>query len=122
MATYKIDDTTIKSPTSFETEKYIVTEAGRIADGSMIMDYVTKKRKFLFGYAVISKTDKGIIEGLLFDSIGADKIFFTLSYEEDGTTKTATVYPGALKGKKHREGLTGGEWYWKDYGFDLIEV
>lgn len=113
-AVWKINNTTIKSPKDFDIEEYNLTKSGRLASGLMCMDFIAKKRKFPFRYDVISGTDLDIILGL----ISTSTMFFTLSYVENGTTKTASCYTGAIKRKKFR---TDGVWYWKDVSFDLIE-
>jgi hypothetical protein len=125
MATYKLrlytepptKDVTIRSPHDFNIEKYTITKAGRMSDGKMTMEYIARKHKFVFSYQVISSKYKEKIDDILFGNHG--EMFFILTYTEDGTSKTCQVYPGAIKGKKLREGKI---WYWKDYSFDLIEV
>ncbi|MNU98129.1 hypothetical protein D3C71_882330 [compost metagenome] len=80
----------------------------------MTMELIAPKLKFTFAYSVISGADKDKIESL----IAGKKMFFTLTYEENGKTKTCKVYSGALKANK----LRGDEgWYWKGFKFDLIQ-
>ena len=47
-----------------------------------------------------------------------NELFFTLSYVENGQTKTATVYSGSIPTELYR---TGDNWVWKGVTFDLIE-
>ena len=110
----KIDGVTVKTPSDFGIEKYNLTKSGRVASGRMMIDLVAKKRKFTFAYEVISGKDLDV----LLSVIDTEKMFFPLQYEENGVTKTATVYAGAIKAKKWR---TDGVWYWKGVTFDLIE-
>lgn len=112
--TFKINGTPFKTPSQFHIEKYNLTKAGRVATGDMKMDLVAKKRKFLFRYTVISGTDLNAILNL----IDTDEMFFTLSYDENGTTKTAICYAGHIPARLFR---TDGVWYWREVNFDLIE-
>lgn len=111
---FKINGTTIRTPTEFHIERYNLTKAGRVANGTMHMDLIAKKRKFLFRYTVISGTDMNTILSL----IDGTNMFFTLSYVENGTTKTAVCYAGHIPTERFR---TDGVWYWKNMDFDLIE-
>ena len=111
----KLNDVSIKQPTSFSIEKYNITKAARTLSGDMQMDLIAKKKKFLFSYDVISGTD---LEQLL-AIIDTDAMFFTLKYTENSdVVKTAIVYTGAITANKFR---TDGVWYWKDAKFNLIE-
>lgn len=109
-----IDGVQIKKPTDFSIEKYKLTKSGRLASGKMTMDIIAKKHKFAFSYDVLSSTQLDLIASV----VDGDKAFFELVYEENNVVKTATVYAGALKAKKFREGSI---WYWKNITFDLIE-
>lgn len=111
---FKINETVIKTPHDFDIERYNITKAGRVANGSMVMDLIAKKRKFLFRYKVISGTEMNKILSL----IDTTAMFFVLTYEENGEEKTATCYAGHIPTKRFR---TDGVWYWKDMNFDLIE-
>jgi len=113
-----INSTPIKRPDSFSIERYNLTKAGRVASGLMTLELVAKKRKFLLRYNQLTGTDLSTILSL----IDTDEMFFTLSYTENGVTKTATCYAGHIPS----DYLRGGEaasplWYWKDVNFDLIE-
>ena len=110
----KINGTTIKTPHSLDIEKYKLTKASRVASGKMHMDLIAKKRKFNFEYEVLkgSELDK------IVDILDSSAIFFTLEYQENGVTKTATVYAGAIHASKFR---TNSGWYWKKVRFSLIE-
>lgn len=80
------------------------------------MDIVALKKKFYFSYDVISSTELQVIEDIIDDDV-ADA-FYVLTYEEDGTEKTATVYAGAIDKTLARNGSVT---YWRDVSFDLIE-
>lgn len=109
-----IDGVQIKTPSEFSVEKYKLTKSGRVASGLMKMDIIAKKRKFLFSYDIIDSVELEKITAV----VDGDKAFFPIVYTENGTQKTATVYSGAIKAKKHRE---GSKWYWTNVTFDLIE-
>ena len=111
---YKINGTEIKSPTEFHIERYNLTKAGRVANGTMVMDLIAKKSKFLFRYAVISGPEMQKILNLIDTSV----MFFVLTYEENGVEKHATCYAGHIPTQRFR---TDGVWYWKNMNFDLIE-
>lgn len=110
----KLGNTTVKKPTSFRIETYNITKSGRTASGKMCMDLIAKKRKFFFEYAVLAGADLDVILGI----IDSTAMFFSLEYVDNGVTKTATVYGGAIAKDQFR---TDGGWYWKNVKFDLIE-
>jgi DNA-directed RNA polymerase alpha subunit len=105
----------IKQPTDLEIQRFNITHADRTAKGKMVMDLIAKKRKFLFSYNVISGAEYDKILGV----IDSDAMFFNISYIENGSSKSATVYVGPISAKKYRTNDNG--WYWKDVTFDLIE-
>ena len=110
----KLDGVQIKKPTEFEIERFNLTKSGRVASGKMKIELIAKKRKFYFSYEVISSTDLIPIINI----VDGTKMFFPIEYEENNIIKTATVYAGALKTPKLRE---GSKWYWRNVTFDLIE-
>jgi len=110
----KLGGVTIKKPTSFRIERYTLTKAGRVASGLMTLEYIAKKRKFVFEYEVISGTELNTI----LDIIDTTTMFFTINYRENNVNKSATVYAGHIPSEQFR---TDGVWYWKDVNFDLIE-
>lgn len=112
---FKINGTIIKAPHEFTIERYNLTKAGRAASGTMYMDLIAKKRRFVLRYEVLSSTQLQHILNL----IDTNNMFFTFAYEEDGTAKTATCYVGAIPSLLHRKGT--GIWYWKNVSFNVIE-
>lgn len=110
----KIGGVEIKHPTTFSIERFNLTKSGRVASGKMAMEIVAKKRKYYFTYSVLSTSQLAAIRGI----VDGNAPFFLFEYEEDGTPTTATVYAGAIKAEKFREGSV---WYWKNVSFDLIE-
>ena len=110
----KVNNTTLRNPQEFSIEKYDITKAGRVANGAMTLELVAKKRKFLLRWEVISGTDLAAILA----QIDTSTMFFTFSYVENGSTKTAECYSGAKHQKQFR---TDGVWYWTDVSFDFIE-
>ncbi len=105
----------IKVPNGFNIQRYNLTKSGRIANGDMTMDFIAKKRKFLFSYESISKKDFNDILNI----VDTTTMFFEIQYVENDVTKTATVYAGHIPSERFR---TDMGWYWKDVNFDLIEV
>lgn len=110
---FALNGTAIKEPSLFKIEDYDLTKGGRVASGLMKIDLIARKRKFLFQYKVLSGTDLDTIH-TAFET----DLFVELRYVENGITKYATVYKGAIQATKFR---TDGRWYWKDVKFDLIE-
>ena len=112
---FKINGHTIKRPSNFKIERYNVTTLQRLANAEMCGDLIAKKRKFYFTYDAISAKDLDNILNIIWET---NNLFFTLSYVENGTTKTAKVYSGSIPSELYR---TGGNWVWKGVTFDLIE-
>lgn len=112
---FKIGTTNFKNPSSFKIERYNVTESQRLADGTMAMELIAKKHKFVFTYASISATDFDNILDLIWEPTA---VFFTLTYEENNITKTAVVYPGAIPSDLYK---ANAEWVWQNVSFSLIE-
>ena len=106
---------TIKKPNDFQIEFYYLSKAGRTADGTMQIDKIADKRKFLFKYESIKGSNLIAIRNILEGS----NAFFTLTYTDTDISKSAVVYVGAIKKAQFRTDT--GAWYWKDVSFDLIE-
>jgi len=109
-----LSGSTIKQPKSFTIEQYYLSKAGRTADGTMHIDKIADKRKFLFEYDALRGDDLTTILAVLQGS----NVFFTLTYRDNGVAKSATVYVGAITKQQFR---TDGYWVWTDVSFDLIE-
>ena len=112
---FKINGTPIKRPSQFKIERYNVTNLQRLANAKMCGDLIAKKRKFYFTYTAITAKDLNTILDIIWET---NELFFTLSYVENGQTKTATVYSGSIPTELYR---TGDNWVWKGVTFDLIE-
>lgn len=105
----------IKRPETFKIDRYKISTLERMADGTMVGDFIARKRTFTFTYSVISSIELKAILDIIWE---ADTMFFTLTWVEDNVSKVATVYPGAIPQTLHH---TGDVWYWKDISFQLIE-
>lgn len=117
---FMINNTPIKNPNDFDMEHYTLTQSTRTADGNMVMDFIANKRKFIFKYDVIESDDLNVIIEELWTKLATTRqCFHTLTFIEDGETKTATVYAGAIPKKLHRG--QGSKWVWKEVSFSLIE-
>ncbi len=115
-----INGVAIRNPTDLTIEYYTITQAGRVATGDMVMDYVASKRTFELTYSHITSTDLNTILDILWTNLATTKqCFHTLTYLDDGVTKTATVYAGAIPKKLHCG--QGAQWVWKNVTFSLIE-
>lgn len=113
----KIRNKVIKNPSNFKIERYNVTNLERVASAKMVGDLIAKKRKFYFTYEAISGYDLDVILDEIWEAPG---LFFPLEYEENGVTKTATVYVGSIPTELHRAGRTTN-WVWRNVTFNLIE-
>jgi hypothetical protein len=115
-----INGTAIKTPTTFQPEKYPLTKGGRTTDGSMQLEFVADKRKFTFKYAGIKGSDWFPIAALL---SGSSNLFLILTFPENGATGSATVYRGAVKtvGTLLHVDEDPNEWVYTDIEFSLIE-
>jgi hypothetical protein len=81
----------------------------------MVGDLIAKKRKFFFTFDAITGADLDVILEAIWDT---SSLFYTLSYEENGVAKTATVYSGSIPSELHK---ASENWVWKGVSFDLIE-
>lgn len=112
---FKLNNVTIKRPTSFSMSRYNISVADRVGDGTMVIELKSKKRKFFFKYEAINATDKKVILDILWETMDP---WVTLSYVEDNVVKTAVTYVGEIPTELLR---TGSKWYWSGFDFNLIE-
>lgn len=105
----------IKNPTAFKVERYNVTTMERLSNASMVGDLIAKKRKFYFTYEALSGEE---FENIL-AAIDGDTLFFNLTYDEGGTSRSYTVYVGSIPSDLHR--MCGPNIVWKNVTFNLIE-
>lgn len=112
---HKINGVPIKRPSTFKIERYNVTNIDRLANGNACGDLIAKKHKFYFTYNAIDSDDLDVILDAIWNT---NTIFFPLEYVENGQTKSAIVYAGAIPSTLHRP---EGKWVWKDVTFNLIE-
>lgn len=113
---FKVNDITIKNPSTFKIERYNVTTMERLANADMVGDLVAKKLKFYFTYEVLTAEDLDTILSAIWDS---DSLFFPLVYEERGVQKKATVYVGSIPAELHY--MSSANTVWKNVTFNLIE-
>lgn len=112
---YTLNGVAIKRPSTFKIEKYKITNASRLANGDMVADVLSRKRKFYFTYNAISSKELNKILDILWEN---DDYFYEFTYVENGVQKSAIVYPGSIPAELHRP---EGEWVWKNVTFNLIE-
>lgn len=113
---FKINGVSIKNPSTFKIERYNVTTLTRLASAKMTGDLVAKKRKFFFSYTAIDASDLDIILDTIWET---NALFLPLEYKENGVTKNAIVYTGAIPTELHNAAKSN--WTWKNVTFDLIE-
>lgn len=113
---FKLNGTVIKRPHSFEIERYRITKADRLANGTMAMEHIARKRKFIMVWEAISAQELNKILDIIWET---NNVFFTLEYVESNVIKTATVYAGAIPTHLHRSDPS--DWIWKDVGINFIE-
>lgn len=114
---FNVNGVDIKNPSEFKIELFNITNMQRLANGSMTGNLIAKKRKFYFTYAVITGEEWDAILDAIWNT---NRLFFTLKYPYNGTTKYAQVYVGSIPADLHRVG-TGKDWVWKNLTFNLIE-
>lgn len=105
----------IKNPTSFQVERYPITNLERIANADMAGDLIARKQKFLYRYDSIDQRDWDDILRAIWEG---SSIFVTLQVQEGNKFNTYQVYPGSINADRYRD---GGEWVWKDASFNLIQ-
>lgn len=114
----KINDVTIKKPTSFKISHYNLTTPGRLSDGYMVMDFIAKKKKLFFAYESITHKDLKTI----LDIIDTNSMFFTVKYYDyAGTQQTKTMYVGEIPMELHMRANLSDYHIWKNVDFNLIE-
>lgn len=113
---FKVNNITIKNPSTFKIERYNVTTMERLTNADMVGDLVAKKRKFYFTYDAISAKDLNTILNAIWEG---DKLFFPLKYDEGATEKQATVYVGSIPAELHY--MSKATTIWKNVTFNLIE-
>lgn len=116
--TVTIDGTEIERPTKpIEISKYALTKSGRVADGTMTMDYIADKSTFQFEWESIKvsalRTILDLVEAF-------PTMFHTLTINENGAEASYNVYFGAVKRTPYRTD-NNGYWYYKDVKFQAIE-
>ena len=117
MASFVVNDVSIKNPTTFKVERFKVTTLERLADATMAGDLIAKKLKFYFTYEAITAEE---LDAILEAIWVTNELFFNLHYTYQGAEKDAMVYVGAIPSELHRAGKTSN-WVWKNVTFDLIE-
>lgn len=120
MSEFSINGVAIKNPSGFKIERYTITKSNRVASGDMVMDFVANKLKFFFTYDAISSSELDVILDQLWTNLSATReCFVTLTYTDNGQSKTARVYAGAIPSDLHSAKAI--EWVWKGVTFNLIE-
>lgn len=113
---FKVNNVTIKKPSTFKVERYNVTTMERLSNADMVGDLVAKKLKFYFTYDALTASELDNILSAIWDS---NKLFFPFTYEDRGTEKKATVYVGSIPSDLHY--MSTNNTVWKNVTFNLIE-
>lgn len=118
-----IDGVEIKPPTQadFKISTYLVTDMKRNAAGTMNGQILGIKTKLFFTYPAIIGAELEKIYSILQNP---NRLFHTVTYVDDGVTKTKVMYVGEMPKTLHRTGRGSGArstWIWKDVSFNLIE-
>ena len=112
-----INDVKVKSPSSYEVGRFILSKAERNAAGLMNADIIAKKVKLFLKYNNLSSAEYDLIDAQL----NGSNFFFPVTYADAiGRTHTKTMYVGEIRTPLARQDPIGG-WYWKDVTFNLIE-
>jgi hypothetical protein len=110
----KINNVTIPTPSVYAVSVMDISRADRNANGEMILEIITTKRKIEMTWLYLSQSDLSALLGKI--SSG----FFTVEYvdPEDGV-KTGTFYVGDRKAGAID--YQNGAIRWKDVGFNFIQ-
>lgn len=115
---FKINGTTIDTPSEYSINIASIDKAERNANGTMIIENIATKRKLDLSWANITQANLSQILGLL----NASR-FVTVEYldSETGTLTTGTFYSGD-RGTGALPLYSGGVLsHWKDFKVSLIE-
>lgn len=113
---FKVNNVTIKKPSTFKVERYNVTTMERLSNADMVGDIVAKKLKFYFTYDALTAAELDNILEAIWDS---NKLFFPFTYEDRGVEKKSTVYVGSIPSDLHY--MSNNNTVWKNVTFNLIE-
>jgi hypothetical protein len=108
----KVNGTVIPSPSSFQPTHYKITKSTRLSNGSMSMELIAKKKKFVLKYDVITSAELSSILNLA----DTNSMFFTFEHNDRGSIETNTCYCGDVP----YELIAAGE-YFKNFQIDFIE-
>lgn len=115
MAFIIIRGTEILSPSEFQVSYNDISKAERNANGYMIIERISTKRKLFFTYSYIPADEAAFILQLI------EPTFYDVSYldPQDGVMKTGNFYCGdrQLGMIDYRNGVAR----YKDFTFNLIE-
>lgn len=121
MANYiKLNSNEIPHPgaKNFKVSFFVVSDAGRVANGDMVIDFIAEKQKIHFKYDVISQAQYNTI---MAEIKGAVSI--SVAYTIGGTEYTFTGYPGEISFEDFRRGSVVGQgYYYTNVSFNIIEI
>lgn len=111
----KVNGVTIPTPSTYQVSLQDISKAERNANGLMILERITTKRKIEMSWAYLSQSD---LSKLLQAVSG---VFFTVQYldPEDGALKTGEFYCGdrSAGAIDYKNNVIR----WKDCKFNVIE-
>ena len=116
-----INGVRIFQPDQCTVSYYNISNAGRVANGLMVMDIIAQKAKLSNTWSSINSVDRQQIFALVYNP---SQPFFTVQYDEDGMTYTKTMYAGELDTDRFRipdSKMAGSLWWWKNFKVDFIE-
>lgn len=108
----KVNGTVIPSPTSFQPAHYKITKSTRLSNGSMSMELIAKKKKFVLKYDVITAAELNSILNLA----DTNFMFFAFEHNDRGFVETHVCYCGDIP----YELIAAGK-YFKNFQIDFIE-
>jgi len=114
---WQIDSNDLPDPGAFKITEFPIGSDQRLANGRLVTDIVTYKKKFEIGWPVI--------EWLYMDPIFTLYLassFFTFTYEDEGAQATATVKIVNAPDKmlKYME-AAANDWIYSDFALVLEE-
>jgi hypothetical protein len=116
MALITINGVVVPTPTEFSVSVYDISKAERNANGNMIIERITTKKKLSISYTYLTASQASIV----FNAIAPTTYDVTYIDPVDNVTRTSKFYCGdrTIGMIDYQNNVPR----YKDLGFDLIEI
>jgi hypothetical protein len=95
MSYFQIGVTELPDPSEFQSIPFLIEKAQRLAGGDLVADKITHKHNFVIGWSWMYDTDYAT----LYNQYVSDDMFFTFTYWDRGSVRTATTRITSLDGQ-----------------------